>query len=74
MNCPYCSREMARGYLRDASQPIQWIPEGKRPSIWKFSSVEHGVTMSGEYEFGMGYTAEAHHCAGCGVVIAKTKG
>ena len=73
MKCPYCSQEMAHGFLCNASQPIQWIPDGKRPSMWKFSSVDHGVTLGGEYNFLKGYTAEAYYCGDCRMVIAKTE-
>ncbi len=73
MNCPCCSQEMARGYLRNANQPLQWIPDGKRPSMWKLSTVDHGVTLNGEYTFGKGYTAETYYCSNCRIVIAKTE-
>ena len=33
MKCPACQREMQKGYFIDRECPIQWIPEGSKPSL-----------------------------------------
>ena len=37
MKCPYCQKEMLRGYIPNGSQPVQWIPDGEGPSLLSFS-------------------------------------
>ena len=48
MKCPRCEREMRKGYFRNADQPVQWIPEGSKPSIWKTGVAEGAVVLSEE--------------------------
>ena len=75
MKCPYCEREMQMGYIYNGSQPVQWIPEGKRPSMWNFSTTEEGICLNSKFIFtkGSGYKAEAYYCGRCKIVIAPTK-
>lgn len=72
MKCPYCSREMEAGYIHNGNQPVQWIPNGKKPSIFKFSAADDGVKLSNKFSMG-GYDAEAYYCDACHVVIAKAE-
>ena len=72
MKCPYCQQEMRAGFLQNSVQPVQWIPKGSKPSFWKGQPAKDGVQLGGG-EYFKGYTAEAHYCAACGVMIAKTK-
>ena len=37
MKCPYCGMEMQAGYIPNGSQPVQWIPDGEKPSLFSFS-------------------------------------
>ena len=46
MKCPYCEEEMSIGYIHNGNQPIQWLPSGKKPSIFRFSAVEDGVKLN----------------------------
>lgn len=69
MKCPYCEREMRKGYFIDGSQPIQWIPEGSKPSIWKTGTAEGAVHLGGG-SFWRNYKADAFYCSFCKVVIA----
>ena len=75
MNCPYCLKEMARGYIYNGSQPIQWIPDGKKPSKINFTVSGDGVKLNNRFSFFKisGYSAEAFYCDACAVVIAKTE-
>ena len=73
MKCPYCQQKMRPGYLQNSTQPVQWIPEGSKPSMWKGQPAKYGVPFGGGNCIWKGYTAEAHYCAACGVVIAKVK-
>ncbi len=75
MKCPYCQKEMQRGYIPNGSQPVQWIPDDERPSFLSFSVAEQGVPLVNQYKplKANGYIAEAHYCSACKVVIAPTK-
>ena len=75
MKCPYCQKEMQRGYIPNGSQPVQWIPDDERPSFFSFSVAEQGVPLVNQFKplKANGYKAEAHYCPDCKVVIAPTK-
>ena len=75
MKCPYCSKEMERGYIYNDTAPLEWIPKGKKPSIFKFKSSADGVKLTNEFSVFKvsGYSAEAYYCNSCHVVIAKTE-
>lgn len=73
MKCPYCSHEMRLGYLNNATQPIDWIPEGEKPSIWKAKHAPKGVPIKGSGSYWKGFQAVAYYCVGCRVVIAQTE-
>lgn len=68
MNCPYCVKEMRKGFVRNADQPIQWIPESSKPSIWK-TGIAEGAVVLGEESFWKGYCADAYYCPQCKFVI-----
>ncbi len=74
MKCPCCQNEMRRGYIHNGNQPVQWIPEGKKPSAFSFSTAEDGVTLKNKFEpiRSNGYKAEAHYCGKCRLVVAPT--
>ncbi len=72
MKCPYCEREIRKGYLNNTDQPIQWIPEGAKPSIWKTGVAKAAVVLS-EEPFWTGYRADAYYCPACKVVILPVK-
>ena len=75
MCCPYCGKEMACGYLHDHNQPVQWIPQGKRPSAIAYTTAENAVKLDNTFSFFKigGYSAEAFFCDTCRIVIAKTE-
>ena len=75
MKSPYCQKEMQLGYIPNGSQPMQWIPDDERPSIFSFSIAEQGVPLVNQFQpIKMnGYKAEAHDCPDCKVIVAPTK-
>lgn len=73
MKCPYCAKEMLRGYLNNGRQPIHWIPEGKKPAALAFSMAKDGVCLCNTYAMTRGYSAEAYYCDACRLVMAKTE-
>lgn len=75
MKCPYCQKEMQFGYLQNGSQPVQWLPDGEKPSMFSFSKAENGVELVNKFAplKANGYKAEANYCPACKVVIAQTK-
>jgi hypothetical protein len=75
MKCPYCSKEMQLGYLYNGSQPLQWIPKDKRPSVFSYSVANYAVELNNNFKpFKVGgYSAETFYCEECHIVIAKTE-
>ena len=49
MKCPYCQEEMQLGYIPNGGQPVQWIPNGERPSVLSFSIAEQGVPLINQF-------------------------
>ena len=50
MKCPYCQEEMQLGYIPNGGQPVQWIPNGERPSVLSFSIAEQGVPLINQFK------------------------
>lgn len=64
MKCPYCQKEMRLGYIYNGKQPVHWIPNGGRPSVFAFSIAEQGVgvpllPMVNKFQLLTGYKAAA---------------
>lgn len=54
------------------SQPIQWIPEGRKPSVWK-TGVAEGAVVLGSGSYWKTYRADAFYCPFCRFVITPVK-
>ena len=72
MKCPYCERQMRKGYLIDREAPVQWIPEGQKPPLFKGSLAEGAVQLGGG-SYWKNYQAESYYCPSCNMVIAPVK-
>ena len=72
MKCPACKREMRKGYFRHADQPVQWIPDGNRPSIWKTGVAKDAIVLSDESCWS-GYRADAFYCPTCKFVVVPVE-
>ncbi len=75
MKCPYCQKEMQWGYIPNWSQPVQWIPDGEKPSLFSFSVAQKGIALINQFKpFKVyGYKAKAYYCSKCKIVLAPTK-
>jgi len=75
MKCPCCNRELFEGYIYNSSNPVQWIPNGKKPPRIVFRETEAGVSLKNKFDlFKIGtYHAEAYYCEACHLVIAPTE-
>lgn len=75
MKCPCCQRDMSIGYLYNNDKPVQWIPDGNNPSIWRFATDASGITLKNSHSAfrRASYRAEAHYCPACRIVIAPTE-
>ncbi len=75
MNCPYCQKKMQLGYIPNWSQPLQWLPDGKRPSIFSFTAAKDAVPLRNQFRplKAHGYKAKAYYCIKCKIVIAPTQ-
>lgn len=71
MNCPYCGRGMLPGYIYNGNQPMQWLPDGEKPSVLAFAAAEKGVSLLNRFTL-RGYHAAAFYCENCKIVIAPT--
>ena len=49
MKCPYCEKEMQAGYIHNGNHSVQWIPNGKKPSAFSFSTTA-GVSLINKFE------------------------
>jgi len=72
MKCPYCEREMKKGYFIDREAPIQWIPEGSKPGLFKGSLAEGAVQLGGG-SFWKNYSATAWYCPACKIVTVPVE-
>lgn len=75
MKCPYCNQEMLSGYIPNGNQPVQWLPDGEKPSMLAFTTAEKGVTLVNKFAplKANGYKATAFYCKECKIVIAPTE-
>ncbi len=72
VECPYCGKEMASGFIPNGQQPVQWIPDGEKPSFFSFSKAEKAVTLNNKFSIlkANGYKAEAYFCIHCKIIIS----
>ena len=66
MNCPYCSKEMEKGYINGRDH-VRWIPEGVYPGdAWMYE--EESVVLA---KIGLVSSAKAEswYCPDCRMVI-----
>ena len=68
MKCPHCQREMRKGYLIDREAPVQWIPEGEKPPLFKCTLADGAVPLGGG-SYWKNFKADAYYCAICKTVI-----
>lgn len=75
MKCPYCDKEMLSGYIPNGDQPVQWLPDGEKPSLFAFKTAEKGVALRNRFALlqANGYAAAAFCCEKCKIVIAPTE-
>ena len=73
MECPYCRKNMESGYIPNGQQPVQWIPDGEKPSMFSFSTSPKGITLCNKFSplKANGYKAKAYYCSHCGIVLAQ---
>lgn len=72
MKCPCCEMEMRKGYFIDRESPVQWIPEGSKPALFK-TGVAEGAVVLGGGSYWKNYRADAYYCQACKVIIVPVK-
>ena len=67
MKCPYCSKEMEKGFIRNARDSVRWYPEETDTSgFWP----EHeGSVLLAKLSWVTGAEAESWYCPDCRMVI-----
>ena len=43
MKCPYCGKEMDKGFFYSSKWDYTWTPEGKKPHYWRNFPKEYEV-------------------------------
>ena len=66
MNCPYCSKEMAKGFI-NGSNNVRWYPEGA--AIDELWPENEGTVLLAKTGWVTSARAEAYYCGDCGMVI-----
>ena len=67
MNCPYCSKEMEKGFIRNARDSVRWYPEEADTS--GFWPENEGTVMLAKLSWVFGAEAESWYCPDCRMVI-----
>jgi|GEM_PF-240024 len=65
MNCPYCEKEMFRGFI-DNGRALNWLPEGERARPIKS---RYAVSLTTEYDLDSGGKTVAFYCYDCQKVL-----
>ena len=45
MKCPYCGKEMDKGFFYSSKWDYTWTPEGKKPHYWRNFPKEYEVVL-----------------------------
>ena len=63
MNCPYCDKEMEKGYIdqTDFKFPLEWYPANREMGF--FASKKRNVRLA------YGRSAKAYRCENCKKII-----
>ena len=67
MNCPYCKKEMAKGFIRNAGDSVRWYPEDADTT--GFWPENEAAVMLGRVGLMTAAEAESWYCADCRMVI-----
>ena len=70
MKCPYCGEEMQSGFVPTDMIPAQWIPDGKKQSLFKLNYAKDSIKIVYE-NTAFGIHAKADYCKTCGIVLLK---
>lgn len=67
MKCPYCGKEMDKGFFYSSKWDYTWTPEGKKPHYWRNFPKEYEVVL----KMGWANTLQitVFRCANCKVMI-----
>jgi len=65
MNCPYCSKEMQKGYILSSYALARWYAEGKKPRVLPQNS---GVRLS-KSPVSKRQIIESHFCEECKKIV-----
>ena len=67
MKCPYCSKEMEKGFIRNARDSVRWYPEETDTS--GFWPENEGSVMLAKLSWVTGAETESWYCPDCRMVI-----
>ena len=67
MKCPYCGKEMAKGFIFDGNH-VRWYPEGA-DTMLMFPEEEGAVRLNATGGVVTSARAESYYCSDCRMVI-----
>lgn len=71
MECPYCKKEMKKGYLKgDGRSKVRWNEEGKRVSLGD-KMAGSGLPEAAKYSMGT-FQLPGQYCKSCKKLIIDT--
>lgn len=71
MECPYCKKEMLKGYIPASKMALMWIPENEKTPPTVFSKTSVGVNLT-KVPFWTMQKAESYYCRNCKIVITPS--
>ena len=72
MICPYCGKEMKKGYIPAAKMALMWIPESDKVPVTIFSKTKTGVNLTDVPIWKM-QKATSFYCTDCRVVVTPVE-
>lgn len=72
MKCPYCEREMQKGYIPTDNIPVQWIPENARQNLLKIKYAKNCKKLISDHT-AFGFHAIADYCENCGIILLQER-
>ena len=72
MECPYCSEELKKGFIKTYGENIAWTPDGEVHPRIRWERSKNSVEIA-HFNVLNGACSEAYYCPKCRCVIIKIK-
>ncbi len=71
MKCPYCQKEMQKGFIPVPRLKGQRLKEHDHLPLFDFGYIKGAKVLVGEDSLSAVYKITAYHCEDCGIFLAK---